>query len=106
MFSFAVFNANGLSGTVLDVTGMLGLAGGGLVSPQTLYYLSSYAVLLVIAAIGATPWPKRLAERFAAGAVGARLMPVVQPAVLLVLLVVCTAYLVDGSFNPFLYFRF
>lgn len=106
VFSFAVFNANGLSGMVSDVTGMLGLAGGGLVSPQTLYYLSSYAVLLVIAAIGATPWPKRLAERFAAGAVGARLMPVVQPAVLLVLLVVCTAYLVDGSFNPFLYFRF
>jgi alginate O-acetyltransferase complex protein AlgI len=27
-------------------------------------------------------------------------------ALLLALLAVCTAYLVDGSFNPFLYFRF
>lgn len=106
VFSFAVFNASGLSGMASDVAGMLGLAGGGLVSPQTLYYLSSYGVLLVIAVIGATPWPKRLAERFAAGTVGVRVMPVVQPVVLLVLLVVCTAYLVDGSFNPFLYFRF
>lgn len=33
-------------------------------------------------------------------------MTIIQPAVLLALLLVCTAYLVDGSFNPFLYFRF
>ena len=33
-------------------------------------------------------------------------MSVVEPVVLLGLLTVVTAYLVDGSFNPFLYFRF
>lgn len=106
VFSFAIFNGDGISGVAADLSGMLGLAGGGLVSSQTIYYLSSYAVLLVIAVIGATPLPKKLAEHFAENAAGARLMTVLQPVVLLALLAVCTAYLVDGSFNPFLYFRF
>lgn len=35
-----------------------------------------------------------------------KIMSVVEPVVLLGLLAVVTAYLVDGSFNPFLYFRF
>ncbi len=106
VFSFAIFNGDGISGVAADLSGMLGLAGGGLISTQTLYYLSSYAVLLVIAVIGATPLPKKLAERFAGSAAGARAMTVLQPVILLALLAVCTAYLVDGSFNPFLYFRF
>jgi alginate O-acetyltransferase complex protein AlgI len=33
-------------------------------------------------------------------------MAVLEPVAVLVLLALCTAYLVDGSFNPFLYFRF
>ena len=44
----------------------------------------------------------RLQEKKAAAAV----MHFLQPAVLVALLILCTAYLVDGSFNPFLYFRF
>ena len=35
-----------------------------------------------------------------------RLCGVLEPVALLVLLAVGTAYLIDGSFNPFLYFRF
>ena len=104
--SFAIFNGSGLSGVAADLSGMLGLGGGSLVSPQTVYYLSSYAVLLIAAVIGATPLPKKAAERFLNSGIGARSAVVVQPLVLLLLLAVCTAYLVDGSFNPFLYFRF
>ena len=37
---------------------------------------------------------------------GHAVLSVLEPLVLTALLVVCTAYLVDGSFNPFLYFRF
>ena len=35
-----------------------------------------------------------------------KLLNMLEPIVLIGLLVVMTAYLVDGSFNPFLYFRF
>lgn len=74
-----------------------------LVSAEAIYYLKSYALLLVLGVIGSTPIPKKLAERFDAGqAVGA----IVETVALLALLLVVTAYLVDGSFNPFLYFRF
>ncbi len=106
VFSFVIFNGVGLSGVITDLSGMLGLAGGGLVSEKTLYYSSSYALLLAAALIGATPVVKIAAERFGKSKLGAAVMPALQPVVLLVLLVVCTAYLVDGSFNPFLYFRF
>ena len=37
---------------------------------------------------------------------GAKVLAVAEPVVLVALLLVMTAYLVDGSFNPFLYFRF
>ena len=59
-------------------------------------------LLLLLAVVGATPLPGRIAARCAQ----CRGMTIIQPAVLLALLLVCTAYLVDGSFNPFLYFRF
>ena len=106
VFSFVIFNGAGLEGVLTDFGGMLGLNGGGLVSEKTLYYVSSYAVLLIAAFVGATPVVKKAAERFMESAVGVKIMPIVQPLVLLFLLAVCTAYLVDGSFNPFLYFRF
>ena len=37
---------------------------------------------------------------------GSAVLSVAEPVALVLLLAVCTAYLVDGSFNPFLYFRF
>jgi alginate O-acetyltransferase complex protein AlgI len=83
---------------------MFGMAGLPLITAETAYYLRSYAVILVIAVIGSTPLPKKLytmAEKnFAA------VTAVFQPVVIAVLLIAATAYLVDGSFNPFLYFRF
>lgn len=70
-------------------------------SAETGYYLSSYGVVLLAAIFGATPLVKR-----AAGKLPPQVAAVGQPVALVVLLVVVTAYLVDGSFNPFLYFRF
>lgn len=72
----------------------------------SLYYLRSYAVVFVLAAVGATPLPARLARRVAATRGGGRALTVAEPLALLALLAVVTAFLVDGSFNPFLYFRF
>ena len=75
-------------------------------SAETLYYLRSYAVVLLLGIVGATPLVKNAVTRLSEGKVTGRIIAIAEPVVLIALLVLCTAYLVDGSFNPFLYFRF
>ena len=58
-----------------------------------------------MALIGSTPLPKLLAAKLEAK-LPAALWTVLRVGLLTALLVICTAYLTDGSFNPFLYFRF
>jgi alginate O-acetyltransferase complex protein AlgI len=64
-----------------------------------------------LALIGATPLVKSIANRimtaqWTESTLGTVLSTALELLVLIVLFVVSTAYLVDGSFNPFLYFRF
>ena len=101
-FSFVLFNAESLTQAGSDFAGMLGLARLPLVTGETLYYLRSYGVLFAAGIVGATPLVKRIALRLDKTRIGAILEPVALMAVLLL----CTAYLVDGSSSPFLYFRF
>ncbi|MBQ5608435.1 MAG: MBOAT family protein [Oscillospiraceae bacterium] len=100
--SFVLFNAESFSQAAGDLRGMFGLAGVPPVTGETLYYLRSFAVLFLAGIVGATPLVKRAAERIARTRLGA----VLEPLLLILLLLLCTAYLVDGSFSPFLYFRF
>lgn len=100
VLSFVLFNAESISQAVQDLAGMFGRAGLPLVTTESLYQLKSFAVLFLLGILGATPWPKKWGEAMAQKA------PWLDAAAMLALLLVCTAYLVDGSFNPFLYFRF
>lgn len=100
--SFVLFNAQSLSQAGSDLMGMFGFGSLPLVTGHTLYYLRSFAVLFAAGVIGATPLVKRVAEKFTNTRIGSVLEPIVLAAILLL----CTAYLVDGSFSPFLYFRF
>jgi len=77
-----------------------------MVTNETLYYLRSYARLFILAAIGATPVVKTAAAKLSNGKVSGPVIAVLEPLAVLLLMLVCAAYLVDGSFNPFLYFRF
>lgn len=104
--SFVIFNAADMTEAVTYLGGMFGLGGVPLVSPEAIYYIRSYGLLIVLAMIGATPLVKRTWECFAGGKTGQKVLPFLYPAGMTVLLSVCTAYLIDSSFNPFLYFRF
>ncbi|MFY9567881.1 MAG: hypothetical protein WAP56_01800, partial [Acetivibrionales bacterium] len=66
----------------------------------------SYSVILLVAAVGATPLPRMAVDRLKGLKKINRLANILEPAVQVSLLLLVTAYLVDGSFNPFLYFRF
>ena len=109
LISFVIFNASSMAEAGADLAGLIGVGDSGmipLVSPEAVYNLKSFAVVIVIAIIGATPLPKKLAEKFAKGEKTNGISNICEPVVLMALLLVMTAYLVDGSFNPFLYFRF
>lgn len=106
VISFVLFDASSLSGAVSTVGAMFGAGGLPASSFEALYYLRSYAVVLILAAIGSTPLPKRIIERVRGTKGGAALLNAAEPILLVALLAVCTAFLIDGSFNPFLYFRF
>ena len=102
MLSFVLFNAQTLSQAGSDLGAMFGFAGLPVVSAQTIYYLKSYGLLFCAGFVGATPLVKNTASRLDQTKAGA----VLEVLMLIGLLLVCTAYLVDGSFSPFLYFRF
>ena len=99
MLSFVLFNAADLHQAAGDVAGLFG--GYPLLNRESVYYLRSYAVVFIVSIVGATPLVKTVASRIPKKAAA-----VLEPMALIALLLTCTAYLVDGSFNPFLYFRF
>lgn len=102
VLSFVLFNADSLAQAGQDFAGLFGFGSLSLTSAETLYYLKSYAVLFVLGILGSTPVVKNAARRID----GTKAGVVLEAAAMLALLIVCTAYLVDGSFSPFLYFRF
>ena len=106
MISFMVFNIDGLGEAFTYVGGLFGVGTTSFVNATTLYYLRSYAVLLIAAIVGATPLVKNVALKLSAGEKTKTVMSFVEPIFLVVLLTVVAAFLVDSSSNPFLYFRF
>ena len=102
MLGFVVFNAADLTQAAADIGAMFGLAGIPLVTAETLYYLRSFAILFILGLIGATPVVRNAARKVGESKAG----PALELAMMAGLLLACTAYLVDGSFSPFLYFRF
>jgi len=106
IISFILFDSAHLGAAVRTVGDLFGITGLPLTSPESLYYAKSYLPLLAVGILGATPLPRYLAGKLAQHPLGQKVLPVAEPLVLAVLLLICTAFLVDGSYNPFLYFRF
>ena len=80
---------------------------GPLYDSNSLYLLLTYGIMLVICALAATPLGKRCYEGLNARlGQGALALTVVDCGGLLCVLTMSMAYLVSGSYNPFLYFRF
>lgn len=106
IISFVIFDASSIGQAFSYIGSMFGAGGYPLVSTEFLYYFRSYGVVLILGIIGATPLPKKLWNRIAATNIGSNIMTFAEPIALSALLLCCSAYLVDGSYNPFLYFRF
>ncbi len=101
MISWAIFALEDFShlGDYLKV--MFGLGGVPLIDGAFGYYLASYLPILCVAALASTPLGTSLYRRLSP-----RAQQLTCTILILGGLVVCTAYLVDGTYNPFLYSNF
>ncbi len=105
IIGFVIFNGNGVEGVISDLKGMFTPA-YPICTDITLYHLKSYAVLLCAGIFGATPAGKLAINKISETKIGSKITAVTEPVFIIAVLVAVTAYLVDGSYNPFLYFRF
>lgn len=104
--SFVIFNGNGMNESIENLKGMFGLLNIPLLNMETIYYVKSYFIVLIIAAIGATPLVSGLIKKAINNKKYEKIINVIEPIIHAILLLFVTGYLIDGSFNPFLYFRF
>jgi len=104
--SFIIFASSNLTQAVISVFSMFGFNNLPVVSPQLIYEAKNYAFILIIASFGATPYPKTLWQTISSKIKKTVFEDLLELLFLIILLLVSTAYLADGSFNPFLYFRF
>lgn len=79
---------------------------GKLFDSIAFYEIKNYALIFLLCIIGSGNFMKNLYDKlkrsFSMSKVLSNVMPLVQTAMMLI----CTAFLVDASYNPFLYFRF
>lgn len=106
VISFMIFNGTDISEALTYIGAMLGIGDIPVTSTEFWFYLRSYGVVILVGIVGATPVPKKIIGMIKVKKAGRVLVDVLEMLMLPVLLVMITAYLVDGSFNPFLYFRF
>ena len=106
IISFVIFNNENIKDLWSSLYNMFNFRGLDLYNDFSTYYLKSYTVLLIVSVIGATPILKNIIQKINKNVTGQKVISTINPILNIVLLVVVTAYLIDGSFNPFLYFRF
>lgn len=106
MISFIMFNAGSINEAFFNIKGLFGLNKEVFINNYTIYYLKSYLIVLIIAIFGATPLLKNIVEKLRKNKTINNLINILEPIFLIILLLLVTAYLIDSSYNPFLYFRF
>ena len=102
VFGWLLFASPDISSCFAYLKTMFGL-GAGFANGLDLYELARNLIFAAIAVVGATPLPKKLFMKLYKKSAATSALAVVGSVALLLLVV---AYLVDSSFNPFLYWSF
>ncbi len=105
IIGFVIFNSNSTTEFLVAIKSMFGLNNLSFSSVETIYYFRSYLMLLIMSILAATPLFKNLILKIKNRKIST-LFNTFEPLYYLTLMVATTAYLIDSSFNPFLYFRF
>ena len=105
VISFLIFNSNTTNEILKSLGNMFNLNNIDLANKETIYHLKNYLVLLIVAIISSTPLLKNIISKIK-NTKYKRIIDILEPITYIMLLILSTAFLIDESFNPFLYFRF
>ena len=104
MFGWVFFRAAGLKNGLVYLACMFGFMGKGAADALSVFLLKEYLILLAISILGTTPVLKMISERMKSK------YPVTEiclsGAAVVILMLICCAFISTGSYNPFLYFDF
>ena len=106
VFGFIIFDTENLSQVFSKFGELFGVGTTALYDTSSLFYVSSYLFTLVIAFVCAMPIGKKLRAKLCEKEKSRAVFTCLGYAACFAMLIVSTAYLIDGSYNPFLYFRF
>lgn len=106
MILFIIFNSDNMQVALTNIKGLFGMNGEVFVNDYTLHYLKSYLPVLIIALLGSTPLIKILIDKLRKNKYVNNIINILEPILIVMILFVVTSYLIDNSYNPFLYFRF
>jgi len=105
IISFMIFIASSLDAIIIELKNMFFLNNIPFIGKETIYNLRNYFILFIIAIVASTPLMKMLINKINKTKLKI-IIDILEPFVYLGLLILCTSFLIDESFNPFLYFRF
>jgi len=100
LVGWVLFASNDMQSAMSYLKVMFAIGENPVADGMFMYNLRSYALLLVIGIFASFPYPKKLWNKYTENKNAVLLIAV------MVVLLICTAYLIDSSYNPFLYFRF
>ena len=106
MILFIIFNSDNMQVALTNIKGLFGMNGEVFINDYTLHYLKSYLLILIISLFGATPFIKTLIDKLRKNKYVNNIINILEPILIVIILFVVTSYLIDNSYNPFLYFRF
>ena len=104
VFGWILFEFDKLSNVWIFFKAMFGGNALGFANADTLYYLLSYILVFAICIFFSSDVSQKLALKIKAKF--PKVWEYSTPVVCIIVLLICTAYLADATYNPFLYFRF
>lgn len=105
VFGWVLFSKPDLKSAIEYMKVMIGIGDYPFINGYTTFYISQYAVELVMAIILSTPIIKYIKDKIKGRKI-LKIINVLKPLVLFSLFVITTIYLVNSTFNPFIYFNF
>ena len=106
MILFIIFNSDNMQVAFTNIKGLFGMNKEVFINDYTLHYLKSYSLVLIISIFGATPLIKTLIDKLRKNKYVNKIINILEPILIVMILFIVTSYLIDNSYNPFLYFRF